>query len=189
VLNAALAGGFNVLGPAVADQTIGRGAWGVVLAAQTTGMVVGALVALRLRVRRLLLLGVLCMLGEAPLRVVLGVAPSFVALVLVAFACGVAVEQFGVAWETSMQQHVPADRLARVYSYDMLGSFLAIPIGQVAAGPVALAIGTGPTLLAAAGLVVGAVLAMLASRDVRQLPAAPDAGRVPAPPAEPVGAA
>lgn len=190
VLNAAVVGGINVLGPGVADQTIGRGAWGLVLAAQTTGMVVGALIALRLRVRRLLLLGVLCMLGEAPLLVVLGVAPSFAALVLTAFACGVAVEQFGVAWETSMQQHIPADRLARVYSYDMLGSFVAIPIGQVAAGPVALAIGIGPTLLAAAGLVVAAVLAMLASRDVRQLAGTPDAGRVSAPsPAEPVSTA
>jgi hypothetical protein len=37
--------------------------------------------------------------------------------------------------------------------------------------------------------VVGALLAMLASRDVRQLPATSDAGRIPAPPAEPVGAA
>jgi predicted MFS family arabinose efflux permease len=190
VLNAVVVGGVNVLGPAVADQTIGRSAWGLVLAAQTTGMVVGALIALRLRVRRLLLLGVLCLLGEAPLLVILGVAPSFVALVLAAFACGLAVEQFDVAWETSMQQHIPADRLARVYSYDMLGSFLAIPLGQVAAGPAALAIGTGPTLLAAAALVVIAVPAMLVSRDVRQLAAAPDAGRVPAaPPAEAVSAA
>jgi MFS family permease len=190
VLNAVVVGGVNVLGPAVADQTIGRSAWGLVLAAQTAGMVVGALIALRLRVRRLLLLGVICMLGEAPLLVTLGVAPSFVALVIAAFACGLAIEQFGVAWETSMQQHIPADRLARVYSYDMLGSFLAMPVGQAAAGPVALAIGTGSTLLASAGLVVVAVLAMLASRDVRQLATTPDAGRVPAPtPAEAVSTA
>jgi MFS family permease len=187
VLNAVVVGGLNVLGPAVADLTIGRSAWGLVLAAETTGMVVGALIALRLRVRRLLLLGVLCMLGEAPLLVVLGVSPSFIPLVLTAFACGLAVEQFGVAWETSMQQHIPAGRLARVYSYDMLGSFLAIPIGQVAAGPVALRIGTEPTLLAAAGLVVVAVLAMVASRDVRQLVATSHVQQVPAsPPAEAV---
>jgi predicted MFS family arabinose efflux permease len=188
VLNAAIVGGVNVLGPAVADATIGRGGWGVVLAAQTAGMVAGGLIAMRLRVRRLLLLGVVCMLAEAPLLILLGVAPRFVALVLAGFACGMAVEQFGVAWETSMQQHIPADKLARVYSYDALGSFLAIPIGQVAAGPVALTIGTGPTLLGAAGLVVLAVLGMLASRDVRQLanePAATDesdSSGVPGPP-------
>ena len=28
-----------------------------------------------------------------------------------------------------MQEHIPADKLARVYSYDMLGSFVAIPVG------------------------------------------------------------
>ena len=54
-----------------------------------------------------------------------------------AFLTGVAMEQFGIAWEVTMQEHIPADKLARVYSYDMLGSFVAIPIGQVAAGPVA----------------------------------------------------
>jgi MFS family permease len=180
-LNTAIAGGVNVLGPAVADQSIGRTAWGVVLAAQTAGMIVGGLLALRLRVRRLLLLGVLCMLAEAPLLVALGTRPTVAILVPAAFCCGLAVEQFGVAWETSMQQHIPPDRLARVYSYDMLGSFLAIPVGQVAAGPVAVAIGTGPTLLAAAGLVLLSVLGMLASRDVRRLRVAP-AGAVTVPP-------
>ena len=42
-----------------------------------------------------------------------------------------------MAWDTTMQEHVPADKLARVYSYDMLGSFVAIPLGQVVAGPLA----------------------------------------------------
>jgi hypothetical protein len=35
-----------------------------------------------------------------------------------------------------------AQKLARVCSYDMLGSILAVPLGQVAAGPLALAVGT-----------------------------------------------
>jgi len=173
LINAAFSSAVNVLGPAVADDTIGRRAWGAVLAAQTAGMIVGALVAIRLRVRRPLRLGAACMIAEAPLLVALAVAPRFAVLLIAAFACGLAVEQFGVAWETSMQSHIPADKLARVYSYDALGSFLAIPIGQLAIGPVALAIGTGPTLLAAAGVVVLAVLGMLASRSVRRLAADP----------------
>ncbi|MGX7677036.1 MFS transporter [Plantactinospora sp. DSM 117369] len=48
LINFAYASSVNVLGPAVADETIGRPAWGVVLAAQTAGMVAGALVALRI---------------------------------------------------------------------------------------------------------------------------------------------
>ncbi|PZG02530.1 MFS transporter [Micromonospora deserti] len=171
VLNAALAGGVNVLGPAIADETIGRSAWGVVLAAETAGMVIGGLIALRIRVRRLLLLGVACMFAESFLLLGLALAPTIVVLATAGVAVGIAVEQFAVAWETSIAQHIPADRLARVYSYDMLGSFVAIPLGQVAVGPVAAAIGTRDTLLILAALVVFSVLGMLASRDVRRLPA------------------
>lgn len=53
----------------------------------------------------------------------------------------------------------------------MLGSWVAIPLGQMAVGPVAAAIGTRDTLLILATLVVLAVLGMLASRDVRRLQA------------------
>ena len=63
--------------------------------------------------------------------------PDIGLLLLAGFMVGFALEQFAVAWETTMQEHVPADKLARVYSYDMLGSFVAMPIGQVAAGPLA----------------------------------------------------
>ncbi|MEV0391909.1 MFS transporter [Polymorphospora rubra] len=169
LLNAAYVGGVNVLGPVIADESIGRAGWGLVLAVKTAGMVVGALVALRLRIRRFLLFGVACMAGPALLLGGLALAPYLVVLTVAAFLTGLALEQFGIAWETTMQEHVPADKLARVYSYDMLGSFLAIPIGQVAAGPLAEALGTRVTLLGASALVLVAVLGMLASRDVRRL--------------------
>ncbi|SCE78252.1 Predicted arabinose efflux permease, MFS family [Micromonospora haikouensis] len=173
VLNACLAGGVNVLGPAVADSTVGRSGWGVVLAAQTVGMVLGGLIALRIRVRRLLLLGVACMFAESLLLLGLALAPTILVLVAAALAVGIAVEQFTVAWDTSIAQHIPADRLARVYSYDMLGSWIAMPLGQVTVGPLAATIGARDTLLALAGLVVLAVGGMLASRDVRRLRALP----------------
>jgi len=188
-INAAFAGAVQVLGPVVADGTIGRRLWGLVLAAQTAGMVAGAVVALRVRARRLLPLGVACMLGLLPLLVALAEAPRFAVLVSAALVSGLAMEQFGVAWETSVQQHVPAATLARVYSYDALGSYLAIPLGQVAVAPVALAIGPGPTLLAAAGIVLLATLGMLASRSVRRLPATPPEAAPEAAPEVPAEAA
>jgi len=167
--NAAEVGAISVLGPVMADAEFGRRGWGFVLAAQTAGLVAGALIAMRIRVRRLLFVGVLCTFVGALLPAAMAIIPVVWVLVAVAFATGVAIEQFGIAWETSMQEHVPQDKLARVYSYDALGSFIAIPIGQVAAGPAAEAFGTDATLLAAGAIIVLAVAGMLLSRDVRTL--------------------
>jgi MFS family permease len=58
IVNAAVVGGAQVLGPAVADETFGRAAWGMVLACQTAGAVVGGLLAARWLPRRALLYGV-----------------------------------------------------------------------------------------------------------------------------------
>jgi MFS family permease len=167
--NAALVGAVYVLGPSVADHTIGRRLWGVVLAAQTAGMVSGAFVGLRLRVRRLLLVGMVCSAGVVLLVVPLAVAPYVGLLVAGAFLGGIGVEQFGIAWETSVQEHVPEDKLARVYSYDALGSFIAIPLGEIAAGPVAELVGTRTAILGAAGIILASVGAALLSREVRTL--------------------
>ncbi|MEV0897033.1 MFS transporter [Actinoplanes sp. NPDC049802] len=167
--NVAWSGSANVLGPVVADQTFGRTAWGLILAAQTFGMVVGALVAIRLRIRRLLLFGCLCCSLITLPMLALGVWPTVPVLLVTGFIAGIGLEQFGIAWDTTMQEHVPADKLARVYSYDMLGSFLAMPVGEVAVGPIAEAAGLRPTLIGCAVLMFLSVAAMLLSRDVRTL--------------------
>jgi hypothetical protein len=169
VLNAAWSGALFVLGPVIADDTIGRQAWGLVLAAETTGMILGAVVAMRLRLRRLLLVGVICTAFETLPVLGLGLYPHLGLLLAAAFVAGLALEQFAVGWETTMQEHVPGDKLARVYSYDMVGSFVAIPIGEAAVGPIADTIGVEPTTLGAAALMLLAVLGMVCSRDVRHL--------------------
>jgi MFS family permease len=169
LLNAVWTGGMFVLGPLVADDTIGRSAWGVVLAAQTAGLVVGAVVAMRLRLRRLLLVGVVCCLGMSLPLFALGLFPTVPVLVLAGFVAGMMLEQFGIAWETTMQEHIPSEKLARVYSYDMVGSFLAVPVGQMAIGPIAEAVGLEVTLIGTGVLVVVAVLGMLSSSEVRNL--------------------
>jgi MFS family permease len=168
-LNAVFAGALLVLGPAVADESIGRSAWGFVLAAQTTGAVVGAVIGMRLRVRRLLLTGVLCMTSELFLLLALALAPQVGVLLVAALLTGLGIEMFGVAWETTVQAQVPTDKLARVYSYDALGSNLAVPVGQVTAGPASLAMGVESTLLLGAGIVGLTIVGMVSNRDVREL--------------------
>lgn len=100
---------------------------------------------------------------------VLGVTPRVPLPVAVGFVAGMGIEQFGVAWDTSMQQHVPPDRLARVYSYDALGSFIAIPLGQIAAGPLFEQFGRTETLVGAAVLMVAVSVAAVAVPSVRRL--------------------
>ncbi|QMU76275.1 MFS transporter [Streptacidiphilus sp. PB12-B1b] len=168
-INAAYAGAVQILGPSVAVRTFGSAGWGFVLASQTAGMVVGGLLALRIRPRRLLLVGVACMAGSALTPLGLGFQVPVYALALAGFVGGLCAEQFGVAWETSLQQEIPQAKLARVYSYDMLGSFVAIPVAQVATGPLTQALGSRATLFGAAGVIVAGTAAMVSVPDVRRL--------------------
>lgn len=169
LVNAAVVGGMQVLGPTVADETFGRAAWGLALACQTAGAVVGGLVAARWLPRRALLFGVAMVMVEAAPLLALGVAPHLAVLLPAMFLCGMAIEQFVLAWDLSLQEHVPGEKLARVYSYDMLGSYVAMPAGQLAIGPVAVAAGPEATLVGCAVLIVVVTGAALTSREVRTL--------------------
>jgi hypothetical protein len=84
-------------------------------------------------------------------------------------AAGVCIEQFGIAWETSLQQEIPEDRLARVYSYDALGSFALIPVAQAAVGPLSAALGVRATLFVATAVIVLCTVGMVAVPEVRAL--------------------
>lgn len=170
VVNACLSGVVFVLGPVVADRYLaGARSWGFVLAADAAGAVLGGLVALRWRPRRLLLVATLAVFGETPFLLAIGAHPGTVALVAAALLGGVCIEQFGILWDTALQQHVPGDLLSRVSSYDSLGSFVAIPVGQAVAGPVAAAIGVAETAYAAAALVTLVTALTLLAPGVRRL--------------------
>ncbi len=169
LFNAAMVAALTVLGPVLADETIGRRMWGIFLATETAGMVAGVLVAMRLRTQRLLLFGVACTAAAALWLFALALFPQPAVLLPAAFVTGLAIEQFTVAWDVALQQHIPAEKLARVYSYDAVGSFLAIPVGQVVAGPVAVAVGPQTAMLGAGVLVLLAVLGMLLNPQVRSV--------------------
>lgn len=169
IINAAIAGGFHVLGIVVATETIGRQSWGLVLGAQTVGAFVGGVVAARWRPRRQLQFGVGAVALVAPPLAALAVAPRLDVLLVTMFVSGVAIELFAVVWDLSLQESIPTDKLARVYSYDALGSFLAVPIGQVLVGPLALAFGRDGVLLALATSVVLASAVAVGLPSVRTL--------------------
>ena len=167
--NAAQAAGRATLGPVVADRTFGPEGWGLVLAVQTAGMFAGGLLMLRLRTGRPLFAGCAAILLWVPMFVVLALNPTLPMLLPVALLGGVGLEVFSVSWDLSLQQQIPQDRLSRVYSFDALGSYAMIPIGQLVAGPLALALGTEDAILACAAVIAASIAATLAVPSVRHL--------------------
>ena len=54
---------------------------------------------------------------------------------LAALGLGITMEIMMVQWTVALTRHIPPGKLARVSSYDALGSVMAMPIGALIAGP------------------------------------------------------
>jgi MFS family permease len=183
-------GGQAVLGPVVAKESLGGAAgWGGVVAGEGVGLLVGSILALRWRPARPLFTGVL-LLGSTSVFLASLALPASLAVVIVAGAiAGFGLETFNVNWTTTMHEQIPDEVLARVNSYDALGSFVFIPLGLTIAGPAADAFGVSGALWAAAGVSGFAMLSALLSSDVRHLrrrvgertPPQPDVEPIPPP--------
>ena len=129
-VNLAYEATLGVLGP-IATKEHGGGPkeWSWVIAAITLGMIVGGVLALRVHFSRPLLVGILPEIFVGVWIFMIGVPNQLVATLLVAFATGISIEIFYVAWSTSMQQHIPSESYSRVVSYDALGAYALAPIG------------------------------------------------------------
>ena len=182
ILNGIHSGAWFVLGPVVAQNTIGRQAWGYVLSAEAIGLVAMGILMLRVRLERPLLWGMLGMFPMAIPMFVLGVEPHIWALILAAFAAGAGVETFSLGWNLAMMENIDERMLSRAFSYDALGSFVAMPIGQLAFGPLGAAFGYRDVLMTSGIVYAVTVALVLCSRSVRTLP------RIPLQPDEPVRA-
>jgi MFS family permease len=169
LINAGIGAVVQVLGPYIADRSIGRAGWGLVMAGLGLGMFVGSFVAMRVRARRMLFVGTLTVGTVALVPLVLAFWPNLPALVVAAIVGGVGIDVLEVAWDTSLQRNVPEQLLARVYSYDLLGSLIAVPFAQVTVAPLSAILGVTPTVLCTAGLVMAAVLFLATARSVRTL--------------------
>ena len=86
-----------------------------------------------------------------------------------AFLHGFGLELFSVAWDLSIQENVAPDKLARVYGFDVLGSFIARPVGLALTGPLAEAVGYADWLWVVTGVVLAATLLALTVPAVRTL--------------------
>jgi len=169
VMNAIHAGAWFTLGPSIAVDTFGARGWGLVLSAESVGLLVMTLVMLRVRLRRPLLsgmLGMLCFVGSLT---VLGLAPHVATLMVASFVAGAGIEVFGIGWSVALQENIDGSVLSRAASYDALGSFVAIPLGQMLFGPLGSAFGARPVIVVGAVVYALTVLLVLSSRSVRDL--------------------
>jgi MFS family permease len=173
-LNALFSGGFQTLGPVLAKTSdIGEAGWGLILSAGAAGLLLTTVVMLKVQLQRPLLWGMVgCTFFGVPM-VVLGAEPNLALVVVASFVGGAGIEVFSLGWNLAMQEHVPDDMLSRAYSYDALGSFAAIPLGQLAVGPLGAVFGVRETIFVCGVLFVVISVATLGSRSVRELQRAP----------------
>jgi MFS family permease len=179
-------GGFSVLGPVIARAHLGGpAAWGAITGAESLGLVAGGLVSLRFSPRRPMLCVVLIGGSIAITPLALAMLWPVPVICATAFALGLLMEIMMVQWTVALARNIPPGKLARVSSYDALGSVMAMPVGALLAGPIAAWVGVPATEYGAAALILVASALALLPRDIRTLRAEHLAGPGPAP----VGAA
>ena len=159
----------GVLGPIVVGDDVGRAAWGYALSTLMAGFVVGGVVCTRWKPRRALGVGVWFLGLTAAFPLAIALSDHLAVILLGAFLHGFGLEIFSVGWDLSIQQNIEPDKLARVYSFDMVGSFVARPIGLALTGPVAAVVGYDAWLVAVAVVLVLSVAIAASSREVRTL--------------------
>jgi hypothetical protein len=142
---------FIVLGPRIfLDHFDGARDWGIVSSCGAIGGIVGGLSSVRFRARHPLSAGFFaCMLIAVPIAALAGPLP--VLAIAGAWMLGLgSVALCNVWWDTTLQRGIPESVYARVRSYDILVSFVFMPLGYVVFPLIGHAVGYEWTLLAAA---------------------------------------
>jgi MFS family permease len=161
---------FEVIGPVISRSELGGAfSWGVILTGFSVGTLLGGLVMLRIRLERPMYVAGILFFATcfAPLLLAL---PGPVWSITIAYVGeGFAVGIFVTTWETALQHHIPAEKLARVGAWDWLGTIGGMPLGYALTGPIVDAVGASPTLV---GVAIAAFLLSLVfvfTPDLREL--------------------
>jgi MFS family permease len=175
-----------VLGPVLMkDEFDGASSWAVITAAFGLGSIVADLLLLRWRPRFALRASAVGLIFASCQAVIIGSGLPLAAIAAVEFCSAIGVSAFFTLWETSLQEHIPADAISRVSSYDYVASAGTMPIGVIVAGPISVAVGIHATLAWMSAIGVVSALALLAVPAVRNLPRAAARGTATPAPAGP----
>jgi MFS family permease len=166
---------FLVLGPVVfvAHFPHPSKCWGLVSACGSVGAIVGAFASVKLAPRHPLYGAfVATTLVAVPIAALARPLPWEAIAVGWGFGMG-AIALGNTWWETTLQRSIPEHVFSRVRSYDILVSFVFMPVGMVVRGPIADAVGFERTLLAAAVVTAVTNVAVAFTPAVRAVTAAP----------------
>ena len=160
-----------VLGPTVAEETYDAPAvFGVVTAAYGAGALAGALIGFRWRPRA-------PDAGGLPRhrrlagrdRELRARGARSRSCCRSTFATGIGFALFDVFWNTTMAEQIPPHALSRASAWEWMGSLALLPVGFLAAGPLAEATST-ETVLVGGAILTATVLALgLVPRETRTL--------------------
>jgi MFS family permease len=163
ITNITLAGPLEAAVPLLVATNLGGdvAVLGLIGSMTAAGSVVGAVIVgtrTRLRHRARLIYGPWILLALAASA--MGLPIGVLGVVTAAFVVGLGETTLGLVWTNALQDHVPEDRLGRVYSLDAIGSYALIPLGYLFAGLASDAIGPGPVFVVG-GLVSAIILAIV----------------------------
>jgi MFS family permease len=167
---------FIVLGPLVFISHFGSPTkdWGLVSACGSIGAIVGAVTSVKLAPRRPLY-GAFVSTTLLAVPIAALAEPLAWEAIAVGWGFGMGAVALGNTWwETTLQRLIPEHVYSRVRSYDILVSFVFMPVGLIAFGPISDAFGLEHTLLAAASIAAVTNLAVAFTPAVRAVTGAPD---------------
>lgn len=174
--NVGFAGTINVALPKLVSNVYHSGAWllGVILVAGAGGSIVATLIVGYIqKLRHRGMIAYLALFLSSIAVMILGVPLPGAGQPIIASAANVLVEFgigiFGIIFLTLLQELIPEDKLGRVSSIEMAGSFLLLPIGYVLVGVLTDHIGPGWTFIIGGILNFVLVAIALSIRSIRQL--------------------
>ncbi|MFI1015819.1 MFS transporter [Streptomyces sp. NPDC020965] len=164
-------GPFLTLAQSLITIEHGESTLGFIMSMFGLGAVLGGLAAARLKPPHPLRAGAIALAGTVfgLLAVALDLAPPLIAVGYALHGAGTAF--WLVMFHSSVQTKIPPDVLGRVHAYDVAGSLVMRPVGQMAAGPAALWVGAVPVLFFSSAMLfvtVGLLLAVPAIRNLRR---------------------
>ena len=158
------------LAPSIAKEFYGGAdRFGVLESVAGAGAVLGAVIGMRWRPKRPLLLGLALILSWPLQDLSFATLEPFATVIVLAFSLGLTFALFEIWWETALVRHIPADALSRVSSYDWMGSLALLPLGFAIAGPIASVVGARTVLGVGAGVTFVTLLAAMTPRSTRTL--------------------